>query len=66
MQQEIRIRGARGHDLRNTDVDLPPDSLVEITGPSLVTGATAGPVWRTRPQRPACRSPASNSGTKDA
>src|SRR5271168_2859630 len=32
MQQEIRIRGAREHNLKNVDVELPRDSLVVITG----------------------------------
>ena len=30
----IRIRGARVHNLRNVDVDIPRDRLVVITGPS--------------------------------
>ncbi|NVB40235.1 excinuclease ABC subunit UvrA [Pseudenhygromyxa sp. WMMC2535] len=30
----IRIRGARTHNLRNLDLDLPRDALVVITGPS--------------------------------
>src|SRR5436305_8949176 len=30
--QQIRIRGAREHNLKNVDVDLPGDSLVVITG----------------------------------
>src|SRR5438477_5279728 len=30
--QSIRIRGAREHNLKNVDVDLPRDSLVVITG----------------------------------
>ncbi len=30
--QSIRIRGAREHNLKNVDVELPRDSLVVITG----------------------------------
>src|SRR6201991_3305628 len=32
MQQQIRIRGAREHNRKNIDVELPRDSLVVITG----------------------------------
>ncbi len=32
--QVIRIRGARMHNLRNVDLDIPRDRLVVITGPS--------------------------------
>ncbi len=32
--ESIRIRGARVHNLKNVDVDIPRDSLVVITGPS--------------------------------
>ena len=32
MQQKIQVRGAREHNLRNIDVDIPRDSLTVITG----------------------------------
>src|SRR3979490_2930180 len=32
MQQQIRIRGAREHNLKNIDVDLPRDKLIVFTG----------------------------------
>jgi excinuclease ABC subunit A len=32
MTQQIRIRGARTHNLRNLDLDIPRDRLVVITG----------------------------------
>ena len=32
--ESIRIRGARMHNLRNVDLDIPRDRLVVMTGPS--------------------------------
>ena len=30
--QQIRVRGARTHNLKNVNVDLPRDRLIVITG----------------------------------
>ena len=32
MNKEIKIRGARTHNLKNVDLDLPRDKLIVITG----------------------------------
>ncbi|MFA5998686.1 MAG: ATP-binding cassette domain-containing protein [Candidatus Babeliales bacterium] len=34
MKSEIRVIGAREHNLKNINVSIPKDSLVVITGPS--------------------------------
>ena len=41
----IRIRGARTHNLKNLDLDLPRDKLIVITGLS----GSASPRWRSTP-----------------
>ena len=42
----IRIRGARTHNLKNLDLDLPRDKLIVITG---LSGSGASPRWRSTP-----------------
>ena len=34
MEQEIRITGARQHNLKNINADIPKNKLVVVTGPS--------------------------------
>ncbi|MCA9224809.1 MAG: ATP-binding cassette domain-containing protein, partial [Planctomycetales bacterium] len=34
LDESIRIRGARVHNLKNVDLDIPRDQLVVMTGPS--------------------------------
>lgn len=36
MKNEIKIFGAREHNLKNISVSIPKDSLVVITGPSVL------------------------------
>ena len=56
----IRIRGAKEHNLKNIDVDIPRNKLVVITGPSPVRGSrrsrstrfmpkASGAMWRAFP-----------------
>jgi excinuclease ABC subunit A len=47
-QTRIAIRGARTHNLKNIDLDIPRNQLVVITGLS----ARASPAWRSTPCTP--------------
>ena len=50
MQDKIVIHGARAHNLKNIDVEIPRDKLVVVTGLS----GSGSPVWPLIP--PLCRS----------
>lgn len=41
MQDKIVIHGARAHNLKNIDVEIPRDKLVVVTGLS----GSGSPVW---------------------
>ena len=47
----IRIRGARTHNLKNIDLDLPRDKLIVITGLS-GSGKSSRGVVTNKPQGP--------------
>ena len=40
MQKTISVRGAREHNLKNIDIDLPRDKLVVLTGLSEIGRAS--------------------------
>ena len=42
--QQIRVRGARTHNLKNVDVDLPRDRFIVVTGLSGDPAVDVGPL----------------------
>ncbi len=53
--KKIEVRGAREHNLKNIDVDIPRDQLVVITGLS-GSGKSASPSTRSMPRASAATS----------
>ena len=48
MLKNISIRGAREHNLKNVDVEIPRDTLTVLTGLS----GRASPAWLSTPSMP--------------